>query len=267
MVSSEKIALFEFKKNNIAVKNAPKCALTLKAAGYMRFSWSEKNENREKFIQEIEKSLEKNIVPVQLIHSKTVYICKNKDDLINKLGDGIITDNKKLMPSVTVADCVPIYLYDEVSGAFGIVHSGWKGTGIVAEAVSLMKSEYGTKPEDLCVVIGPHIRDCCYIVNQERADYFTEEFGAECVTPLEENGKCYCGGKGLPVQWDNGTGKLFRLSLEKANRMVLKKSGILDENINVISDCTCCLEKYGSNRRQTAFGEQFCVQAAFIFWE
>ena len=51
----------------------------------------------------------------------------------------MITKNPSLMPVVTVADCMPLYLYDSVSGVFGVVHSGWKGTGIIGEALNLAK--------------------------------------------------------------------------------------------------------------------------------
>jgi copper oxidase (laccase) domain-containing protein len=119
-------------------------------------------------------------------------------------------------------------------------------------------------PSDFSVVIGPHINDCCYILNEERALYFSKNFGNECVVPLETDGICYCGGRGLPITWNNGGGKLYRLSLSNANLFVLKKLGVKDENIFVSKDCTCCNEIYGSNRRQTAFGQEFCVQIAYI---
>ena len=35
---------------------------------------------------------------------------------------------------------MPLYLYDPVTGVFGIVHSGWKGTGIVVDAIELAKN-------------------------------------------------------------------------------------------------------------------------------
>ncbi len=239
-------------------------------------------------------------VAVELIHSKKVIDldgagqCKNTCDTENKnnfenlacgvlgkmsgiLADGIITENKNFMPVVTVADCMPVFLFDKATETFGIVHSGWKGTGIVAEAVVLMCKNHGTRPENISVILGPHIRECCYIVNAERADYFKTEFAPDCVQELEEGGKCFAGGRGLPVKWNTGSGKLYRLSLEKANLVVLKKCGIPFENINIIKECTCCNQIFGSNRRETAEWNSlhssdeklpaippFTVQAAFI---
>ena len=258
------VQTLRFIENGKIIEDSPKCYLSLLNAGSMRFRWNETNQNRINFIQKIENSLNKTFVPVELNHTKDVYDVKNSFDTNKKVGDGIITRNQKLIPCVTVADCVPIYFFDRKSGVFGIVHSGWKGTGIIENALLLAQKKYNSNPEDFSVVIGPHINDCCYIVNEERALYFSNNFGSDCVMPLEEGGRCYCGGKGLPIDWDNGKGKLFRLSLAKANLFILEKLGLKRENIFVSNDCTCCEEKYGSNRRQTAFGQEFCVQVAFI---
>ena len=96
---------------------------------------------------------------------------------------------------------------------------------------------------------------------------------------MEEGGVCHAGGRGLSVKWKNGEGKLYRLSLEKANLNLLEKAGVWEENIAVCSECTCCNELLGSNRRETAdfllknqdkagdkdiLGRCFTVQAAFI---
>lgn len=258
------LVFFRFTKNQKTLQDAPLCGLSLKAAGSMRFRWEEDNPVRNDFTSRIEAACGKKFVPVQLDHTKIVFDVENGKETTGQIGDGIITKNKNLIPAITVADCVPIYFYDSVSGAFGIVHSGWKGTGIIDEAIKIACKKYGSCLENIYIVVGPHIESCCYIVDEQRADYFVKNFCAACVTPLEPDGKCYCGGRGLPVVWNNGNGKLYRLSLEKANLAVLKRSGIPMENINLIKDCTCCFEKYGSNRRQTASGEEFCVQTAFV---
>lgn len=235
--------------------------MTLRAAGSMRFRWNEKNENRIKLLSEIAGHYgNKTPVPVQLDHTKIVYDVSEVHDTDGKIGDGIITENAGLMPVVTVADCVPIFLYSLETGLFGVVHSGWKGTGIAGEAVKMMKMR-GTDPGKICAAVGPHIRDCCYVVNKERADYFAREFCADCVRKIEA-GEKLC--RGAPAKWDNGSGPLYRLSLLKANLAVLEKAGIKEQNITVAEDCTCCNSVFGSNRRETSSGIEFTVQAAFI---
>lgn len=307
--TDEPFIRFNFYKNGKPLSDAPFCGMSVRSAGSMRFRWNEKNLNRDEFLKRIagiaatsmsseEKSPVPSMnavsecnsfavtpVPVELIHSKIVYDVKNVNQTDGLQGDGIITANKCLMPVVTVADCMPIYLFEPESGVFGIVHSGWKGTGIIEEAIKLAQTTYCCDfykenkdksykiGENFCVILGPHIRNCCYIVNQERADYFADNFGSDCITALEQGGKCYCGGRGLAIDWNNGGGKLYRLSLEKANLNVLARCGVKEENIVVYKDCTCCDERLGSNRRETALADAngikkqpapFTVQAAFI---
>ena len=276
--NSNLFEFFEFRRGGQVVEGAPVCGLTLKAAGSMRFRWNENNPNRNTVFEKMRwlslRSLslvegsklpqeKRKLVPVQLDHTHIVYDVHNASDTKDKIGDGIITTNRDLVPTVTVADCMPLYLYDPVTGVFGIVHSGWKGTGIIVDAMQLAVRNYGARISDFCVVLGPHIRDCCYIVNKERADWFSQNFTPDCVRPLEP---------GVEVSWKAGGGPLYRLSLEKANLAAIKKAGVPDENIWIHPACTCCTKVhgeniYGSNRRETKENgapEKFTVQAAFI---
>lgn len=256
-----KYVIFPFKKNGSFLPlDEVCCGMTVQAAGSMRFRWAEQNENRQKMLAKISSDFNnKQFVPVELNHTHIVYNVSDVKDTLNKVGDGIITRNTDLIPTVTVADCVPIFLYDSVTGVFGVVHSGWKGTGIIEDAINMAADIYGSRAENFSVTIGPHIHDCCYIVNEERADYFRKNFAADCVRELEP---------GITVDWNNGNGKLFRLSLEKANLAVLNKIGVKEDNIYVQQDCTCCSKNgfYGSNRRETKINglpDKFTVQAAF----
>jgi YfiH family protein len=91
-----------------------------------------------------------------------------------KQGDSIITNLENVGLGVFTADCVPVILYDEKNKAIAAVHSGWKGTyeEIVSKTVEKMTKCYETKPENLRVFIGPHIRECCYQVGNEVVEKF-----------------------------------------------------------------------------------------------
>ena len=82
--------------------------------------------------------------------------------------DGMITKEPVVLFAF-FADCVPIWLYDPVQKAGGVIHAGWRGTaaGIVLEALAKMKSHFGSKPEDLYAAVGPSIGPCCYQVGEE----------------------------------------------------------------------------------------------------
>lgn len=209
------------------------CGITMLRTGSMRFRWNEKNENRKRVFESAGVDFN-NVVPLELIHSKNIYIIEEKNDVFQKQGDGLLTANPALVLSVTVADCMPVYLYDTENRVKGMLHSGWKGTGICAEAVRLMCGRYNSKPENICAVIGPHIGSCCYNVDKERADFFSAEFSPASVCESAEPGK-----------------KLY-LSLLNANLFLLKKAGILPENVAYCTDCTCCSPFLGSHRRETA---------------
>ena len=36
----------------------------------------------------------------------------------------------------------------------------------------ILKNNPDTKPENLHIILGPHIKNCCYQVDQERKEYF-----------------------------------------------------------------------------------------------
>lgn len=240
----------------------PLWGMTMKAAGSMRFRWNETNPNRERFLSELcalfggaEKGGQKQAVPLELIHSKIVYEAREACDTLNKRGDGIVTQNPSLVPVVTAADCVPLYFYDAGTGAFGAAHSGWKGTGIAAQVVLMMKEKYGSDPRDILAAIGPHIHDCCYLVDKERAKYFADNFGSDTVQEA---------------------GGLYRLSLLRANINVLLEAGVLEENIVAAKNCTACDARFGSFRREAAAladrpgldkSRLFTTQAAFVIME
>lgn len=286
--SEQKYFIFPFYKNSLPLEKGKRWGMTLFASGSMRFRWNEKNENRQTLLHSIirkeyhlactgscssEKEIcdcKPKIVPLELIHSKKVCEVKKEGETKNCQGDGLVTKNPLLMPVITVADCVPIFFYDSVTGAFGVVHSGWKGTGIIASAIELAVEKYGSKIEDICVAIGPHIQSECYCIDKERRDFFEERFG-NCTSEVLST---------APLKNLDGKDLTYNLSLTKANLNILKQIGIEDSNIAVANECTACSKfsdgKYifGSFRREVAFlpeamsteekSKKMTVQAAFV---
>ena len=88
--------------------------------------------------------------------------------------DGLITNVPGLTLVTFFADCVPLYFVDPVHRAIGLSHSGWKGTvhRMGQKTIEAMGEAFGTKPEDLCVCIGPSICRDCYEVSEDVADAF-----------------------------------------------------------------------------------------------
>ncbi len=244
-VNNEDVLGGFFKFGGKPILDGPKYEISLKSAGNMSFHWGVENAVRTSFLTKIADKRQ-NIVSVELIHSKIVCVATSENLLNGIKADGILTQEKNLIPVITVADCMPIFLYHHKSGTFGVLHSGWKGTGIVEEALKLAENKWHLDIEDFSVVLGPHIQDCCYTVDSERAEYFTKNFGAESVQKTQ-----------------NG----FSLSLTNANLYLLKIAGIPKENIIVHNECTVCDKRFFSFRRDAGkVGIPFSVQAAYVKW-
>ena len=104
----------------------------------------------------------KNVASCIQIHSNHVkYI--NKPGLYQNT-DGLVTHiDNNIYLVIQTADCVPIFMLDDVKGIIGLVHSGWKGTSesIILSAMSIF-SDYGSNEKDIKIYLGPSIKSCCY---------------------------------------------------------------------------------------------------------
>lgn len=141
------------------------------------------------------------------------------------LADAIITDVPGLPIGITVADCVPVALFDPVRRAIGLAHAGREGTvlQIAAATVQAMQSAYGCVPADLLAIVGPSAGPCCYEVSEELAIAFAAAGG--------------------PVQ-----GR--RLDLWGANAMQLTRAGVPASRISASGICTICGTDFFSFRRE-----------------
>lgn len=93
--------------------------------------------------------------------------------------DALVTNEARVCLNVLSADCVCLLFYDPVKQAIGAAHSGWKGTvkKIAAETVRTMQHEFGSKPQDILIGIGPGISPKIYEVGEEVEKAVAEAFG------------------------------------------------------------------------------------------
>ncbi|GAB1484950.1 hypothetical protein MASR2M78_37680 [Treponema sp.] len=193
-------------------------------------------------------------------HSRLVQLatasdaeCRTKAMEILREGDGLVSRDTALYVSVTVADCLPIYLLDSESGAFAVLHSGWKGTGIVKAALDLMKKQWNTRPVAVSAILGPCIRSCCYAVDEERARCFEEEFGLHSKSHGLKGAEFPLG----PVV-RRSEGQSY-IDLQAANARLLASEGISD--LSYCENCTFTDTRLGSFRREGS--EAFTRMLAF----
>ena len=167
------------------------------------------------------------LIPNQ-IHSTNVNF-SNKPGLIYKC-DGVFTSNPKVVCSIKVADCLPIFFAHKYSPLYGVVHAGWKGltNGILNNTSTLLKS-MKFKLTNFDIFIGPSIQKCCFEVSEDVIDRF----------PLKYVEK-------------KSTGK-FRIDLQKIAFDELATFGFRNDRIKISDDCSYCKDDiYFSYRRDGA---------------
>lgn len=83
--------------------------------------------------------------------------------------DGHATSTAGILLTVTVADCVPIFLVDPVRRAIALLHSGWKGTaaGILRQGIELLEARAGSIRANIVMHCGVAICGDCYEVGGE----------------------------------------------------------------------------------------------------
>lgn len=85
--------------------------------------------------------------------------------LIGRGYDGHVTAVPGTLLTVSIADCVPIFLVDPVRRRIGLLHGGWRGTavGVVERGIAAL----GGDPAAIHAHLGPAICGACYEVGPE----------------------------------------------------------------------------------------------------
>ena len=242
----------------LAGEQAPKAFLSLLAAGDMGFGDDGNGERRRLWLRGVGFDPERAISP-DLVHSRIVLDVTGPADARGREADGLVSSGDPSTQGaclvMTVADCMPIFIHDSASGAYGLLHSGWKGTGILEEAMGLMARRYGTRGRDVSAVFGPRIGPCCYVVDEARARLFADEFGEAAVSRPAEGEEGEAG--------TAGAGGGPRLDLVGANIGIARRLGL--GSVHVVQACTCCGDGFGSFRRQGPL--EFTRMAAAIGYQ
>ena len=140
--------------------------------------------------------------------------------------DGIASNlNYNVSLSLSVADCVPVCMYDPKTQNFALIHSGWKGTykKISNNGVALLV-ENKSKPEDIIVYCGVSISQKNY------------EVGGEVASLFSDNNL-------------NQSGYKFLLDIKSQIKDDLIETGLKTKNIFISKDCTYDDNKFPSFRR------------------
>ncbi|UCG77539.1 MAG: peptidoglycan editing factor PgeF [Nitrospirota bacterium] len=166
--------------------------------------------------------------PVQE-HTDRVIVLRH--DNSRRVADAVITRRRNVLVGVSVADCVPVILFDSERHICGVVHAGWRGTaaGILRRTIGAMRDEMYSRPSDIIIAIGPSIRWCCYSVGEDVL-------------------RAVMGATGEGEYYERRDGKIC-LDLPSANRAQAVDMGINEDNIWMSTECTYCYpERFFSYR-------------------
>jgi|TARA_B110000263_G_C15229697_1_gene474007 YfiH family protein len=179
------------------------------------------------------------VIPKQ-VHSKNV--CNATEPGYLEETDGVISSDKKIVLTIQVADCSPIFLFDIKNENWGLVHSGWQGTAknIARESIFKLR-EAGSDPQNIKALIGPSINQCCFEVGPEVSVQFDSIFSI------------------------NGKGDRKMVDLKSILKHQLIHEGISTGNIMIDDDCTFCrADLYFSYRRD---GDKAGRMVAIAGWQ
>lgn len=181
--------------------------------------------------------------PVTLIqtHQDTCVVITGEDTLKKRYkGDAVLTNRDDIVVSVSVADCLPIFLLHQRSKVIGLVHAGWRGTllGVARRAAESAKRQLKCDPAGFVAVFGPCIHSCCYQVSHDVGILF----GKECTRAGED--------------------RRLMLDLVCANMKQLAGCGVKEDKMFCVDRCTCCdREQFSSYRRE---GQNTAKMIAFM---
>lgn len=192
---------------------------------------------RKKFLKKLGINLN-NIIAMEGVHSKKVYLVTSKDkgrgafskkDWIFGV-DGLLTGEPNLYLLGTFADCLPIYFWDPIKKVVGLAHAGWRSVvkNIAGEMTKKMIKNFGSSPQDISIYIGPSIGPCCFEVKDEVLKKFRK----------------------MPESLILKKKNKFFIDLQKTCFNQLKKLGLLTKNLKKTNICTCCQKEYFSYRRE-----------------
>ncbi len=129
--------------------------------------------------------------------------------------DAVYTDKKNNFLAVSVADCIPVFLYEPAKKIVAGIHSGWKGTHgkILTLTIKDLVKKFNIDLSKLSAYIGPGISQDNYEVGEEVGELFDDD------VKYFKNGKYYP-------------------DLKKDNYKQLLEIGVRTENIEISELCT-----------------------------
>jgi len=174
------------------------------------------------------------VIQAAQVHGRAVFVAREREPWLQQWpeADVLLSGAPSAAVAVRAADCVPLLFADRTTGAVAAVHAGWRGTAASAAptAVEAMGHEFGSKPADLVVAIGPSIGGCCYDIGPDLVDAF-----AAAGHPRHLIDRWFLA---PPPPRGSRDPQQMRLDLVTANRDQLILAGVDENHIHVCGLCT-----------------------------
>ena len=149
--------------------------------------------------------------------------------------DALVTTCRNVCLGVTVADCVPVLLFDGKGNIIAAAHAGWKGivSDVLGETVRRMCEISSVASSDLYAEIWPSISAPRFEVGEEVVERFRSLFSEKEMSGILVR-------EGYPKP---------HINLRGAVRARLLALGLQDTRIWAHPDCTFSDQRYFSARR------------------
>ena len=186
-------------------------------------------ENRRRFLRAAGAGVPLHVA--RQVHGAAVIRVRAGDEpaaLAGTDADALCTDAPGVTLGVFVADCIPALIADPRTGAVAAIHAGWRGTvaGVARAAVAALAREFGARPADLRVALGPAIGLCCFEVGAEVTGAVRAALGDAAPLVIQASPR------GTPDKW--------HVDLKAANRLLLERAGVDPAAIESGPECTHC---------------------------
>lgn len=149
--------------------------------------------------------------------------------------DVVVSEEIGTRIAVATADCLPILLAGDRGRVVAAVHAGWRGLagGVISTCLAALRERL-EESERVTAAIGPHIRKCCYEVDEPVLSAFAERFSEI-----------------LPRASHRTRPGHARLALDLLAREALRAEGVESDRIGFLEGaCTACdAERFYSYRR------------------
>jgi purine-nucleoside/S-methyl-5'-thioadenosine phosphorylase / adenosine deaminase len=204
---------------------------------------------------------------VRQVHGAATVVRRGDNDASRPeadIADIIVSDASTWALAIQTADCLPLLVADRRTGAVAAAHAGWRGLALSVPVVTVesLGSEFGSRPADLIVAIGPAIGACCYEVGEDvRARFEEGAFGpAQMARWFMIDARASPGNPSMPSLPSRHRAHHWFFDLWQAARDQLEWAGVPADQIWVAGLCTAShAGAFCSYRRDGAAAERMAA--------